>query len=87
MSEDIVQLDLFDYIAKPKKVGRPAKIDKEKVFAVKDDLNKGFSNKSIMIKHNIKERTFFRIKKGDYDDLFKEAIDSSVNDFSLELSL
>ena len=34
----------------------------------------------------IKERTFFRIKKGDYDNLFKEAIKSSVNDFELELT-
>jgi hypothetical protein len=86
VSKNIVQLDLFDYIAKPKKVGRPAKIDKETVFAVKDDLNKGLSNKVIIVKHNIKERTFFRIKKGDYDNLFKEAIQSSVNDFELALT-
>ena len=86
MNNNIVQLDLFDYVSKPKKAGRQSKIDKEKIFAVKDDLNKGLSNKSIMKKNNIKERTFFRIKKGDYDDLFKDAIKASADDFELILT-
>ena len=86
MNKNIVQLDLFDYVSKTKKIGRPAKIDKEKIFAVKDDLNKGLSNKSIMKKNNIKERTFFRIKKGEYDDLFKDAIKASADDFELVLT-
>tara|TARA_B110000977_G_C10963205_1_gene449365 strand:- start:200 stop:358 length:159 start_codon:yes stop_codon:yes gene_type:complete len=50
VNKNIVQLDLFDYVSKTKKIGRPAKIDKEKIFAVKDHLNKGLSNKSIMKK-------------------------------------
>ena len=86
MNKNIKQLDLFDYVSKPKKAGRPSKIDKEKIFAVKDDLNKGLSNKAIMKKNNIKERTFFRIKKGDYDDLFKNAIKASADNFELVLT-
>jgi hypothetical protein len=86
VNKNIVQLDLFDYVLKPKKAGRPSKIDKEKIFAVKDNLNKGLTNKSIMKKNNIKERTFFRIKKGDYDDLFKDAIKASADDFELVLT-
>ena len=86
MIEYTIQLDLFNYNKESKKVGRPPQIAKEIVFAVKDDLNRGLSHKSIIEKHDIKERTFFRIKKGDYDNLFKEAIKSSVNDFELELT-
>ena len=48
MIDYTIQLDLFDYTQQPKKIGRPPKIDKEIVFAVKDDLNKGLSNKSII---------------------------------------
>ena len=86
MIEYTIQLDLFNDSKESKKAGRPPQIAKEIVFAVKDDLNRGLSNKSIIKKHDIKERTFFRIKKGDYDNLFKEAIKSSVNDFELELT-
>ena len=86
MIEHTIQLDLFNDSKESKKAGRPPQIAKEIVFAVKDDLNRGLSNKSIIKKHYIKERTFFRIKKGDYDNLFKEAIKSSVNDFELELT-
>jgi hypothetical protein len=39
-----------------------------------------------MKKNNIKERTFFRIKKGDYDDLFNDAIKASADDFELVLT-
>jgi len=86
MIEYTIQLDLFNDSKESKKAGRPPQIAKEIVFAVKNDLNRGLSNKSIIKKHDIKERTFFRIKKGDYDNLFKEAIKSSVNDFELELT-
>ena len=86
MIEYTIQLDLFNDSKESKKAGRPPQIAKEIVFAVKDDLKRGLSNKSIIKKHDIKERTFFRIKKGDYDNLFKEAIKSSVNDFELELT-
>ena len=86
MIEHTIQLDLFNDSKESKKAGRPPQIAKEIVFAVKDDLNRGLSNKSIIKKHDIKERTFFRIKKGDYDNLFKEAIKSSVNDFELKLT-
>jgi hypothetical protein len=86
MIEHTIQLDLFNDSKESKKAGRPPQIAKEIVFAVKDDLNRGLSNKSIIKKHDIKERTFFRIKKGDYDNLFKEAIKSSINDFELELT-
>lgn len=86
MTEHTIQLDLFNDSKESKKAGRPPQIAKEIVFAVKDDLKRGLSNKSIIKKHDIKERTFFRIKKGDYDNLFKEAIKSSVNDFELELT-
>ena len=86
MIEHTIQLDLFNDSKESKKAGRPPQIAKEIVFAVKDDLNRGLSNKSIIKKHDIKERTFFRIKKGHYDNLFKEAIKSSVNDFELKLT-
>ena len=66
MIEHTIQLDLFNDSKESKKAGRPPQIAKEIVFAVKDDLNRGLSNKSIIKKHDIKERTFFRIKKGDY---------------------
>ena len=60
MIDYIIQLDLFDYTQQPKKIGRPPKIDKEIVFAVKDDLNKGLNNKSIIKKYdiNLKQRFF-----------------------------
>ena len=86
MIEHTIQLDLFNDSKESKKAGRPPQIAKEIVFAVKDELKRGLSNKLIIKKHDIKERTFFRIKKGDYDNLFKEAIKSSVNDFELELT-
>ncbi|WP_191092477.1 hypothetical protein [Francisella sp. XLW-1] len=49
--------------------------------------SKGFKNKKIISKHNITERTFFRIKKGGYDYLFKKALAEKVNDFSLDYFL
>lgn len=80
------QLDLFgDAQEKSKrKVGRPTSITKDKVYKVKDDINKGLKNKTIISKHNITERTFYRIKKGNYDYLFEKALADKVDDFSLD---
>lgn len=82
------QLDLFgDVQEKPKrKVGRPTIITADTVFKVKDDINKGFKNKQIISKHNITERTFFRIKKGGYDYLFRKALDDKIEEFTLDMS-
>lgn len=84
------QLNFFGdiEIEKPKrKVGRPTIISPETVFAVKDDINKGLKNKNIIKKHSITERTFYRIKKGGYNYLFKKALDQEVEGFSLNFSL
>ena len=63
------QLDIFtnaEAEPSPKKsVGRPSKINPKLVFDVIDDINKKLKNKKIIQKHDISERTFFRIKKGD----------------------
>ena len=81
------QLDLFDCVAKvKKKVGRPFSISSDTVFKIKDDIKRGLKNKKIIQKYEINERTFFRIKKGNYDYLFKEALEKSVDDFELGLS-
>lgn len=83
------QLDLFNNApAKLKrKVGRPTTITANIVFKVRDDINKGLKNKSIIKKHNISERTFYRIQKGNYDYLFKKALVQEVKDFSLDFCL
>ena len=80
------QLNLFEEIKnKPKrKVGRPITISAEIVLKVKDDINKGLKNKTIISKHKITERTFYRIKKGNYDYLFEKALANKVDDFSLD---
>ena len=80
------QLNFFGDIEIEKtkiKVGRPASISSETVFNVTDDINKGIKNKTIIKKYSITERTFFRIKKGDYNYLFKKAIDDNAKEFSL----
>ncbi|WP_150464711.1 hypothetical protein [Francisella sp. XLW-1] len=53
-----------------RKIGRPSEISEELVFAVIDDIkkqskNKKLTNKKIIEKHKISERTFYRIKAGD----------------------
>ena len=50
MIEHTIQLDLFNDSKESKKAGRPPQIAKEIVFAVKDDLKRGLSNKSIIKK-------------------------------------
>lgn len=75
------QLDIFTHHveeSKPKKnPGRPAQITEEQVFAIMDDIkkqksNKKLTNKKIIQKYNISERTFYRIKSGDkkYIEMF-----------------
>ncbi|BCD92288.1 hypothetical protein fh0823_24270 [Francisella halioticida] len=81
------QLNLFDNLEEKQKikVGRPTTITADTIFKVKDDINKGLKNKAIILKHNITERTFFRIKKGDYDYLFEKALNDKIDDFSLDM--
>ena len=67
-----------------RKVGCPSSISADTVFNVKDDINKGLKNKTIINKYTITERIFFMIKKGNYDYLFKKALIEQVNDFSLD---
>lgn len=84
------QLDIFtntEVEHTPKKsVGRPSKVHPKLVFNVTDDINNNVKNKKIIQKYNISERTFFRIKKGDYNHLLKQALEAEVEDFSLCLS-
>jgi hypothetical protein len=81
------QLTLFNNLEEKqkKRVGRPTSITADQVFKIKDDINNGIKNKVIISKHNITERSFFRIKKGDYDYLFEKALDDKIDDFSLDM--
>ncbi|WP_200169709.1 helix-turn-helix domain-containing protein [Francisella philomiragia] len=84
----------FDFKEMPKKrIGRPSEISEELVFAVIDDIkkqskNKKLTNKKIIEKHNISERTFYRIKAGDkkYQQQFESAVQKESKEFSLALS-
>ena len=84
------QLKLFDTSnLKPsvkRKVGRPNKVTPKIVFDVTDALKYCKSNKYIISHYQLTERTFFRIKKGEYNHLLKQYLSESVNDFSLCLS-
>ena len=84
------QLNLFEKPnLKPpvkRKVGRPNKVTPKIVFDVVDALNRHKSNKYIISTYQLTERTFFRIKKGDYNHLLKQYLNDSVNDFTLDLS-
>lgn len=86
------QLDIFTHTcdeplpSAKKRVGRPNKITPKLVFDVIDDINKNIKNKKIIQKHGITERTFFRIKKGEYDHLLEQALETEVEEFSLCLS-
>jgi len=86
------QLFLFDETDKQqkrpsKKQGRPHTLTPKKVFCVVEELKTQKSNQSIIKKYNLSERTFFRIKKGDYDDLLKKYLDEHIENFSLDFSL
>jgi len=86
------QFDLFGGFSKPIKSkiktgnqGRPKTITPEIVFETKKLLSskKKISNDEIMQKLNLTKSTFYRIKKGDYDDLFKKFLQSNIQNFSL----
>ncbi|BCD91902.1 hypothetical protein fh0823_20410 [Francisella halioticida] len=92
-----MQLDLFTHEEvklKPRRnLGRPSKITEEQVFAVMNNIkkqssNKKLTNKIIIQKHNISERTFYRIKSGDkkYLEQFNLAVQKKSEEFSLVLS-
>lgn len=65
--------------------GRPKTITPKIVFETKKFLSskKKISNDEIMQILSISKSTFYRIKKGDYDDLFKNFLQSNIQNFSL----
>ena len=89
------QFDIFGGYSKAKttsiktrkysKQGRPKTITPEIVFETKKLLSskKKISNDEIMQKLSISKSTFYRIKKGYYDDLFKKYLESNIQNFSL----
>lgn len=86
------QFDLFVGFSKAtkskvkiKNQGRPKTITPEIVFETKKLLSskKKISNDGIMQKLNLTKSTFYRIKKGYYDDLFKRFLESNIQNFSL----
>jgi ACT domain-containing protein len=86
------QFDLFGGFSKPTKSknkirnqGRPKTITPEIVFETKKLLSskKKVSNDEIMQKLRVSKSTFYRIKKGYYDDLFKRFLESNIQNFSL----
>jgi len=89
------QFDLFDGSSSSKSIstkntkhqnqGRPKTITPEIVFETKKLLSskKKISNDEIMQSLNISKSTFYRIRKGDYDALFKKFLQSNIQNFSL----
>lgn len=86
------QFDLFGGFSEPVKLkfktrnqGRPKTITPEIVFETKKLLSskKKVSNDEIMQNLSILKSTFYRIKKGYYDDLFKKYLESNIQNFSL----
>jgi ACT domain-containing protein len=85
------QFDLFGGFSKPTKLkvkfikqGRPKTITPEIVFETKKQLSsKNISNDEIMQKLNLSKSTFYRIKNGCYDVLFKKYLQSNIQNFSL----
>ena len=64
--------------------GRPKSITPEIVFETKKLLSsKNISNTEIIQKMSISKSTFYRIKKGDYNELFKKFLQSNIQNFSL----
>lgn len=85
------QLFLFDDLPTQQKTthskqGRPHTITPKTVFDVLESIKSKKSNKSIIKKYNLSERTFFRIKKGDYTHLLKKHLDDELDNFNLEIS-
>lgn len=86
------QFDLFGGFSKPTKSkvkirnkGRPKTITPEIVFETKKLLSSKnkISNDEIIQNLNISKSTFYRIKKGYYDDLFKKYLKLNIQNFSL----
>lgn len=86
------QLDLFGGFSKfteskgkVRNQGRPKTVTPEIVFETKKFLSskKKISNDEIMQKLRISKSTFYRIKKGYYDGLFKKYLESNIQNFSL----
>lgn len=86
------QYDLFGGFFKPTKSkvktrnqGRPKTITPEIVFETKKLLSskKKILNDEIMQNLNISKSTFYRIKKGYYNNLFKKYLESNIQNFSL----
>ena len=85
------QLFLFDDLTKQtkdilSKQGRPNTITPKIVFDVVESLKSQKSNKQIIASFKISERTFFRIKKGDYHHLLKKYLDNELENFSLDFN-
>jgi len=85
------QLDIFTLQESELKIklppGRPTLLTSDLVLLIIEDIKKKkMSNIAIMQKHNVKQRTFYRIRKGDYSHLLQEAIEISVDNFSLQLT-
>tara|TARA_B110000908_G_C9851741_1_gene270210 strand:- start:204 stop:470 length:267 start_codon:yes stop_codon:yes gene_type:complete len=85
------QLFLFNDFPTHKKTpqskqGRPNTITPKIVFDVVESLKSKKSNQYIISKFKISERTFFRIKKGEYDHLLKKYLDNELDNFSLDFN-
>ena len=83
------QLFLFDGTDNQSKTtqskqGRPNTITPKTVFDVLESIKIKKANKQIIQQFKISERTFFRIKKGDYDHLLKKYLDEHLENFSLD---
>lgn len=83
------QLFLFDEIVKQSKTpqskqGRPNTITPKIVFDVLESLKSKKTNKQIIQQLKISERTFFRIKKSEYDHLLKKNLNDNLENFSLD---
>tara|TARA_B110000285_G_scaffold232763_1_gene304676 strand:- start:1408 stop:1686 length:279 start_codon:yes stop_codon:yes gene_type:complete len=85
------QFDLFCGVSAPQKSkvkirnqGRPKSTTPEIVFETKKLLSsKNIPNDEIIQIMSISKSTFYRIKKGYYDDLFKKFLESNIQNFSL----
>jgi len=85
------QLFLFDDTvnqskATQSKQGRPNTITPKTVFDVLESIKSKKDNKQIIQQFKISERTFFRIKKGEYNHLLKKYLDNELDNFILDFN-
>ncbi|MGQ4004782.1 hypothetical protein QIW57_08495 [Francisellaceae bacterium CB52] len=85
------QLFLFDDTvnqskATQSKQSRPNTITPKTVFDVLESIKSKKANKQIIQQFKISERTFFRIKKGEYNHLLKKYLDNELDNFSLDFN-